>query len=247
MERGCRLNETLLNLATWALLTMVAIIAYFLRALLADFKTLTRTVEEIQRMFLRAEGQMNSRMSLLEQGQRHQQEAHAELKAEVGFLRSHFGKAALVLLVAGQLLTGCVTYRRCAERYGSLADTVFVQVKHEVPADSAFASLPLDSLGKDTLHVRKGRAMLKLAVVQDSTAKASQPLRRLWAQAKCDSIVIHDTVPCPPVTQFNCPNPQLHLANAEEPPWWQRAWHSWQRFSGFVLLGYIGFQLLRRR
>lgn len=242
------MNETLLNVATWALLSMVAIIAYFLRALHADFKTLTRTVEEIQRMFLRAEGQMNSRMALLEQGQRFQQDAHAELKEQVSFLRSHFGKAIMLLLLAGQMLTGCVTYHRCAERYGSLQDTVFVQVKHEIPGDSVAAVLPLDSLADDTLSIRQGRAELKLVVVVDSAVKGGKHVRRLRAQAKCDSIVIHDSVPCPPVTQFTCPDPKLHKLNQRaEPSWWQRAWRSWERFSGLVLLAYIGFQFVRRR
>lgn len=174
----------------------------------------------------------------------------------------------LGLFLVMQLLTGCVTYQRCAQKYAYKGDSLKVIAKLEVPRDSAAALIRLDSMQKlrpkDTLRVQSGRARLTIVkeqapqkqdtlVILDTfgrrqSAHPVPPDDWFYISAECDSVVVYKAVECPPSTVFACPDPQAHEKDnkAKAAGFFARLWQGWQRFAGFAVLVQLAVFILMR-
>lgn len=156
----------------------------------------------------------------------------------------------LLLLVGLVQLPGCVSYERCQAKFGTSAQGVKVPLRLQAPGDSFTVrlrpyALPLPG---DTLEFHSGRARLK--VYQDTARKAPAPTLSTppsewdyWAfEVGCDTVVLTDTVSCPPQTVFACPDPSAHAGDSPL----RTIWRGWGKLSAWVLPLVLALWLLIR-
>jgi len=108
------------------------------------------------------------------------------------------------------LLSSCITYQRCIDKYGSYAkDTVFVQFEKKVivhdtiKADSLSTVVKTDTLRPGQIYTQTDSSGLQIQYWVNAynnllNIKATQPQRIIH-----DTLTIIEKVPCPPVAVFN--------------------------------------------
>lgn len=157
-----------------------------------------------------------------------------------------------MLFILAQL-TGCVSYERCQAKFGDLAPGVKVPIQLQAPGDSFTVRIRPEALRLpgDTLDFHSGRARLK--VYRDTTRSGAAPTPSAmpsewdyWAfEVGCDSVILTDSVTCPPQTVFACPDPGSHLTGGNRI---LRLWRGWGQLTAWLLpLGLLVRWLLRRR
>lgn len=133
------------------------------------------------------------------------------------------GTAALLLL------SGCVSYERCAEKYGtSKKDTVTVYLDRLVPVAVV---APADSISG---YIPNSASS---GVIRDSTSQIEitywrDKFNRLLVSAKRPPQVIHDTVPIRDTIRV----PYAVAELKKPPPWYAVAWEWLKTASVYLLL-----------
>jgi hypothetical protein len=132
--------------------------------------------------------------------------------------------AAVITLICIALLMalpGCVTYKKCYNKYGHqgdtitkiIYDTVEVPVYIKVPPDSATMALKLDSMDRvklkpgDTITTYSADSLIQLTQYLDSVNHTLMTKVRYKGKTIKDTIRVPVAVPCecPPVTTFEPP------------------------------------------
>lgn len=102
--------------------------------------------------------------------------------------------AILVLLIT--LLPSCITYDKCVSKYGSTGDTTYIPYQVIIPKDSIITHIQIDSIPYlvhgDTHYIETPESRAKIKYWYNMYLKS------IAIQAECDSIIIRDTIPCPP-------------------------------------------------
>ncbi|MEQ9426963.1 MAG: hypothetical protein RJQ09_21250 [Cyclobacteriaceae bacterium] len=150
-------------------------------------------------------------------------------------------KAIYTLLIAAVLLSGCVTYRKCFDKYALLGDSttvtvrdtllVPVEVKHivegdkvEVNLDSLLKAMQLD--GDSRLAPLSGMTDSIWFVMEEQRGRIGfwrDKYNRLQARAECfpDTVLVRDTIPVPYEVQVPCP-PQAVFDEANHKTWFDK-------------------------
>lgn len=103
---------------------------------------------------------------------------------------------AIIGLLLITVLPSCVTYDKCVAKFGSTGDTTYIPYTVVIPKDSIITQIQIDSIPYmvhgDTHFVESPETRAKIKYWYNKYLQA------ISIQAECDSIIIHDTIPCPP-------------------------------------------------
>ena len=124
--------------------------------------------------------------------------------------------AMLALLLAISLLSSCVTYNKCLEKFGHSAPAVKVPAlfSKEVPADNASFGVTRSELVEMEVGASKKAAGEK---VVGKITKTGTDSYQVDCDTETDTLYVPGEVTCPPTTIFQ-PDPVI----VEVTPWWNK-------------------------
>lgn len=126
-------------------------------------------------------------------------------------------KTSVILLLLLPSIVGCVSYKKCQDKFGQLAydsiyvtkiDTIVQEIKTIVPGDSLFTSIQLDSLlsakTEDTVELVSDNGRARVQFWKDKynnflNARFSVPPDTI---IKPVEVIVEVEVPCPPPVKF---------------------------------------------
>lgn len=155
-----------------------------------------------------------------------------------------------LLFILPLLLSSCVTWKRCADKFGTpdtlyvtYRDTIPVPIEVPIPSDTIEGVIDCDSLlSNDTIRHENDRAEIEFW--RDKYNKL-----RYRAATKPDTVVVE--VPVPVEVIVPCPD-SLVVDPEQGLRWYQRFWKNFQLLSAILVLAgifwaFIGVGLRRLR
>lgn len=119
-------------------------------------------------------------------------------------------------------MPSCITYDKCVDKYGITGDTTYVPYTVVIPKDSIITIINIDSvpylIPGEVHYIDNPQSRVTIKYWKDKYLNA------INVQAICDSIVIHDTIPCPPT-------PVLIETVSE----FKQAWYLWGKIAAILL------------
>lgn len=154
----------------------------------------------------------------------------------LAFVNDKPGKGTAVALIM-LIMSSCVTYDKCVQKYGTATDTVKVTVRDtvekkihiRVPADSARLTVNIDSLLRmrvqDTITAISSRAKARVLKSPDNNT--------LHIDCDCPPADISDTILVPVEVQADCPPVQQFKDKPQGKI--EKFWHWYRLFAAFAL------------
>jgi hypothetical protein len=112
------------------------------------------------------------------------------------------------------LFSGCVTYEKCQDKYGSKVDTVYFEIEREVPvqviapADSTQIAIDADTIVPGKVYETKSDSSeIKLKYWKDNYTRLLYVSANIPKRIIRDTLIIRDTIPCIEVNNFE-PTPE---------------------------------------
>lgn len=128
------------------------------------------------------------------------------------------GKKATVILLFLSL-TSCITYERCAEKYGLSTDTITQVKTHIIPADSVEGIININAL-KAKEGLTNPKKPVQIHYITDPTSRAkiaywyNKYNNSIGIRGICDTVILHDTIKIPvPVNTLKPPKPETSFAD----------------------------------
>lgn len=120
----------------------------------------------------------------------------------------------LTCLLAISLLSSCVTYEKCQQKFGKTAPAVKVPAlfKHVEPADNASLGVTRSELLEMEVGTSREAASRK---IKGKITKTSADSYQIDCDTETDTIIVAGEVSCPPSTIFQ-PDPEIIKVT----PWW---------------------------